>query len=210
MFDAALLKHCADPGLKPAIVERFIAAVGSDNPLAISITSGKRVILTTPAVTPDEAVSQIQSYLGHAAVRVGITQFPAGVGATDPAEITTEIINPCTNIKLGTQLFGKVYRIVVKWYGTSSEEAFADAVSAWKTGYFDGEYVFSKPDPGPPATKGGGEARDAEGSSSPAIPEHAAKKGELAPGSQGPDDAADPNKAGIRIDLRELSVRKQD
>jgi hypothetical protein len=33
MLDAALIKECANPSLKPAIVEQFVQAVGSDDPL---------------------------------------------------------------------------------------------------------------------------------------------------------------------------------
>lgn len=34
MLDAALIKECADPSLKLAIVEQFVTAVGSPDPLA--------------------------------------------------------------------------------------------------------------------------------------------------------------------------------
>ena len=45
MVDAALIQQCADPGLKPAIVEKFIAEAGSTDPLAVSVRSGTRVVL---------------------------------------------------------------------------------------------------------------------------------------------------------------------
>ena len=45
MLDAALIKECADPSLNPAIVEQFVQAVGSDDPLAITVKSGGRLIL---------------------------------------------------------------------------------------------------------------------------------------------------------------------
>lgn len=34
MLDAAVIKDCADPSLKPAIVEQFVAAAGSTDPIA--------------------------------------------------------------------------------------------------------------------------------------------------------------------------------
>ena len=34
MLDAALIKECADPSLKPALIEQFVMAAGSDDPLA--------------------------------------------------------------------------------------------------------------------------------------------------------------------------------
>jgi hypothetical protein len=206
MFDAAMIKQCADPALKPAIVEKFVSAVGSDNPLAISITSGKRVILVPPSSTPEDAVSLIRSYLGHAVVRVGITQLPAGVGTADPSEITTEVVDPCTNIKLGTQLFGKIYRIVVKWYGAPRDEALTDAISAWKTGYFDGEYVFSQPDPGPPKANGGADSINGDQTY-----EGVSREGAKSQPVQQPDletKANNPNTADIRVDLSALSGRK--
>lgn len=35
MVDAALIQQCANPGLEPAIVEKFIAEPGSPDPLAV-------------------------------------------------------------------------------------------------------------------------------------------------------------------------------
>ena len=35
MLDAALIEKCADPSLKPAIVEKFVKAAGSPDPLTI-------------------------------------------------------------------------------------------------------------------------------------------------------------------------------
>ncbi len=69
MIDAALIHKCADPGLKPAIVERFIAAAGSSDALAVTVRSGERVILVPPAKTPDEAMALVRQYVGKAAVR---------------------------------------------------------------------------------------------------------------------------------------------
>ncbi|MEP9369953.1 TraH family protein [Xanthobacter sp. VNH20] len=206
MFDAALVKQCADPMMKPAIVEKFISAVGQDNPLAISVSSGKRVILVPPAASPDEAVGIIRNYLGHAVVRVGITQFPAGVGAADPSDITADIVDPCTNLRLGTQLFGKVYRIVVKWYGTPREEAFTDAIAVWKSGYFEGDYVFSQLDPGSLKASAERDEHTSDDTSGAQSPDEA--KSQPSPPSENGGD--DPNKAGIRIDLSGLSARTKE
>jgi hypothetical protein len=48
MVDAAFLQTCADPGIGIEIVERFIAAADTENPLAISITSDNRILLPEP------------------------------------------------------------------------------------------------------------------------------------------------------------------
>lgn len=148
MVDAALVHACADPALKPAIVERFLEKVGTNDPLALSIRAGNRVILVPLAKTSDEALTHVRRFVGEAEVRVGITRYPAGLGVKDPPEIGVDLFEPCANLRLGTALFGKVWRIVVKWYGAAVPEAFDDAILAWRTGTFEGKAVFSEPDPG--------------------------------------------------------------
>lgn len=71
MFDAAFLEQCAAPGIKIEIVERFLAAVGAENPLAISITSGNRVILPEPPKSAEEAARLAQRFVVQAVVRRG-------------------------------------------------------------------------------------------------------------------------------------------
>lgn len=148
MFDPALIAKCADPDLKPAIVEKFIAEAGSPNPLMVAVKSGDRLILVPVAKTSEEAMAIVSKYVGNAVVRVGVTQYPAGIGVKDASELKPEIMDACENIRVGTALFAKVYRIVVKWYGSSPPEALDDAIFAWKTGYFEGKSVFMEPDPG--------------------------------------------------------------
>lgn len=196
MIDAPLIHKCADPGLKPAIVERFIAAAGSSDPLAVTVRSGERVVLVPPVKTPDQAMALARQYVGKAAVRAGITQYPAGLGVTDVAELKPDLFDACANIKMGTVLFGKVYRIVTKWYGTPAEEAFDDAIIAWKSGYFEGKYVFGEPDPG--AVKLAAPKPDEK-------PSDADLQPEPAPAAVEP---ADPNKASIRIDLSGIGGAK--
>jgi hypothetical protein len=184
MVDAALIQQCADPGLKPAIIEKFIATAGSADPHAITVRAGGRVVLVPPPKSPDEALELVRRYVGQAVVRVGITQYPAGVGVTDTSQLTADLVDPCKNIRMGTALFGRVYRIVVKWYGVENDNAFEDAIIAWRTGTFEGTAVFSAPDPGstiaaPPRT----DARPAKPVIEQPVPE------------------IDPNRAGIRIDL---------
>ncbi len=41
-LDADLIQKCADPSLKPAIIETFIKAAGSPDPLAVIVRSGNR------------------------------------------------------------------------------------------------------------------------------------------------------------------------
>ncbi|RWA75254.1 MAG: conjugal transfer protein TraH [Mesorhizobium sp.] len=191
MVDAALIQQCADPGLKPAIVEKFIERAGSQDPLAVTVRSGNRVVLVPKPATPDEAMDLIRQHIGRDVVRVGITQYPAGLGVLEAGELKRDLVDACANLHMGTALFAKVYRIVTKWYGNPVEEAFDDAIIAWQTGYFEGESVFQAADPGAvrvdmPAT--------GNGALKPVNSEATSDKG----------SAEDPNRAGIRVDLSQI------
>ena len=152
-MDAAFIAECADPSLKPAIVEQFVSAVGPGDPLAVTVKAGGRLILVPKPKTPEEAMEIIRQYVGQAVVRVGLTQFPAGVGVKDASELKPDLIEPCENLRMGTKMFSKIMPIVAKWYGnpTSKEvlpQIFEDAVYAWNTGQFEGKSVFQAEDPG--------------------------------------------------------------
>ena len=141
-------------------------------------------------------LKKLREHLGKAIVRVGVTQYPAGLGVADVSELEPDLLDTCANIRMGTTLFGKVYRIVTKWYGNAVDEAFDDAIYAWKTGYFEGRAVFSEPDPG--------EMSLAEPKQAPIGPsEENASEGAVAGGvpTQRDTQPGDPNKARIRIDL---------
>lgn len=72
----------------------------------------------------------IRQHVGKAVVRVGVTQYPAGLGVTNASELKLDLVDACANVRMGTKLFGKVYRIVTKWYGNPVHEAFDDATLA--------------------------------------------------------------------------------
>ena len=208
MVDAALIQQCADPGLKPAIVELFIARAGSQDPLAVTVRSGNRVVLVPKPGTPDEAMELIRQNLGRNVVRVGITQYPAGLGVMEAGELRADLIDPCENTRMGTALFAKVYRIVTKWYGdpTGSEalpEVLDDAIIAWQTGYFEGTAVFRAPDPGEVEVP----EPDKQEPASDAIEQSADTAG-LGVSDRVKDEPRgdDPNKAGIRVDLSGLGA----
>jgi hypothetical protein len=199
MIDAALIHQCADATLKPAIVERFIAEAGSTDPLAVTVRSGDRVVLVPKPTTPDEAVALIREYIGKGVVRVGITQYPAGLGIANVSELDPDLVDACANIRMGSSLFGKVYRIVTKWYGNAVDEAFDDAVYAWRTGYFEGKSVFSEPDPG--------EVTVATPTVDIPAVEEDTTVSPPADVVRGQAEAANPNTAGIRIDLSGIGSR---
>jgi hypothetical protein len=204
MVDAALLQQCADPALKPAIVEQFIERAGSQDPLTITVRSGTRVLLVPKPATPEEALALIRNNLGRNTVRVGITQYPAGVGIVEAGQLKPGIVEPCENIRMGTALFAKVIRIVLKWYGNPTvkevmPQVMDDAVIAWRTGYFEGVAVFRAEDPGQEENSRP-ETADPEKSGKDAGPNGAAKFATDAV-------ASDPNKADIRIDLSGIGAR---
>ncbi|MDS7598445.1 TraH family protein [Agrobacterium tumefaciens] len=202
MLDAALIKECADPSLKPAIVEQFVQAVGSEDPLAITVKSGGRLILVPKPNTPEEAIAIVRENIGGSVVRVGLTQIPAGIGLKDASELKVDLVAPCMNLRMGTTMFAKILRIVAKWYGNpTSEEVFPqlfdDAVHAWQTGQFEGENVFQAADPGGAVVQKSVVAVDEAG-------EHR----EASATSQEKEEPLKPDDAGIRIDLTRIGGQK--
>lgn len=143
MIEAALIEQCADPSLKPAIVEEFLAATGSDDPLDVTVRVGSKTFLVPKAKSPEEAMERVHDYLGKAVVRVGITQYPLGMGITDTSQVPEEVFDPCHNIRIGSALFAHVYSVVTEWYGSPVRLALEDAIEAYQTGYFEGDYLFS-------------------------------------------------------------------
>ncbi|HMM71624.1 MAG TPA: hypothetical protein PKC22_05290 [Rhodocyclaceae bacterium] len=196
MFDPAIIQQCADPGIEIAIIERFIADAGSTNPLALTISSGNKVILPEPPRTPEAAMRLIERFIGQAVIRVGITQYPAGHGISEASELSPDLVDACANIRMGTALFGKVYRIVAHARGGEGAAVLTEAVAAWRTGEFEGVYVFGEPDPGPPVAKMDTlEEEEASGATADSVSDIA---------SPLPEQRHDPYAAGIRVDLSTL------
>ena len=206
MVDAALIKQCADPGLKPAIVEQFIERAGSQEPLAITVRSGNRIVLVPKPATSGEAMELIRQHVGRNIVRVGVTQYPAGLGIMEAGALKPDLVDPCENLRMGSALFAKVYRIVMKWYGdpTAKEvlpQIFDDAIIAWQTGYFEGMAVFRAPDPGEvKAPEPGGDESTID------APADSAGEEVSDPVTNGAR-SDDPNKAGIRVDLSGIGAK---
>lgn len=213
MVDAALIKECADPSLKPAIVEKFVAAAGSEDPLAITVRAGNRVVLVPRPTTAEAAMVLIRENIGRNVVRVGITQYPAGLGVLEAGALKPDLVDACANLRMGTALFAKVYRIVLKWYGNptgkqAEAQMFEDAILAWQSGYFKGEAVFRTPSP---EEKQVDSSADAAADAAPE--EKAAETAENPEADDRSEPAAseqpvdDPNKAGIRVDLSTIGAR---
>lgn len=204
MFDAALIKECADPSLKPAIVERFVAAAGSTNPFEVTVEAGGRLILVPKAKSAEEAMAVVQQYVGQAVVRVGLTQFPAGIGVKDVADLKSDLVDQCNNLRTGTAMFAKVLRIVAKWYGNPKSndvfpQIFEDAVFAWRTGEFEGVNVFRADDPGTPVAAP--KQIDGKGSTEEGT--------EATPTGESSETEQDVGRAGIRINLSRIGAEPQ-
>lgn len=207
MLDAALIEKCADPSLTPTIVRQFVETAGAPDPLTITVKSGGRLILVPKPTTPDEAMTIVREHVGRAVVRVGLTQFPAGVGAKDAAELKPDVVDACGNLRMGTKMFAKILRIVAKWYGnpTSKDvppQIFEDAVFAWKTGEFEGVSVFQAEEPGTnwnmPAVTEPNDTDQADGDPAEGTsPDDASAEAQ--------EEEANTGKAGIRVDLSRIN-----
>jgi hypothetical protein len=205
-MDAAFIANCADPNLSPAIVEQFVAAAGSNDSLAVTVKSGGHLVLIPKPLSADDATDVARTYVGQAIVRVGITQFPAGLGVADASQLQPAMFDACENLRTGTGIFAKVARIVTKWYGRPTNQELLpqlldDAIFAWKTGTFEGENVFRAEDPGGPTffNKAGGEVIPAAETATPPSGEG---------GTQKRDEPADAAEAGMRVDLSRINGRK--
>lgn len=119
-----------------------------------------------------------------------------------------DLVDACENMRMGTALFAKVYRIVTKWYGNPTEkqvlpQVFDDAIIAWQTGYFEGTAVFRADDPAKAKVADRVPEGEGDGTNEPA--EHDATDDSDA----AHDSAGDPNKAGIRIDLSGIGAHEK-
>ncbi|MAZ15908.1 MAG: conjugal transfer protein TraH [Ahrensia sp.] len=187
MIDADLIQQCADPRLDVAIVQQLVTQMNAPDHLTIRVFQGDKMVLVPVPKSAKQAVETTRQWVGNGNVRVGLTQYPAGLGVTDPSDIGLELFDTCENLRLGTELFGKVLRIVGQ--GREEDEAsdFQTAVKAYFTGWFAGEQVFYAEEPE---------------STRPSVPAQA----DVSPADAKRDSAvpADPNLAGIRIDLSVL------
>ncbi len=205
MIDQALIEKCADPSVTPAIVEQFVSAAGTDDPLTLTVKSDGRLLLIPKPKSVDEGLVVLREYVGKAGVRVGITQLPAGIGTTDVSQLDGSLFDACTNLRTGTAMFAKVARIVTRWYGSPTDKDILpqmvdDTIFAWKTGYFEGTEVFQAADPGG-ATFFSGKADKSDA--------HAALSKDAEPDQPAPLDPKkeDPGDAGMRIDLSRIGVK---
>ena len=206
MIDAELIQQCADPRLNVEIVQQFVEQIGAADHLTITVKQGERVILVPKPETVEQAIATTREWVGQATVRVGLTHYPAGLGITDPSQIDYKLFDNCDNLRMGTELFGKVYRIVTKWYGNPRPEAFSDAIWAYGTGWFEGEQVFYADDPaevdvGTPAPPSD-QAEVGQGDT--------AETGESGGPSEPPFSDEDPNRASIRIDLSGIRAQNDE
>jgi hypothetical protein len=145
--DALLIRNCADRSLAPETVEEFVSLAGSPDALAITVLQDGRVVAVPRPASPAAAIEIVRKYAGHAVVRIGVTQLPAGPGIEESSRLEPSLVDPCENLRIGTAMFAKVIRVVARWYGNPTDDEafpaiFNDAVYAWKVGRFEGIDIF--------------------------------------------------------------------
>lgn len=206
MIDAELIQMCADPRLNVEIVQQFVAEMNAADHLTVHVSQGDRTILIPKPETVEQAIATTREWVGQATVRVGITQYPAGLGITDPSAISYELFDNCENLRMGTELFGKVLRVVTEWYGAPAEPAFDDAILGYRTGWFEGDRIFYAEDPGnvevATPDRSATEAEASGGHETDAAPDTSLS--DPSPSSQ------DPNSATMRIDLSGVSAHNRE
>ncbi|WP_122523177.1 conjugal transfer protein TraH [Pannonibacter phragmitetus] len=206
MIDPELIQMCADPRLKVEIVQQFVAEMNAADHLTVHVAQGDRTILVPKPETVEQAIATTQEWVGKATVRVGLTQYPAGLGITDPTAIGYELFDNCENLRMGTELFGKVLRVVTEWYGGPAEPAFDDAIHAYRTGWFEGERIFYAEDPGDVEVAAPDRATAQTEASVGGEPDAAPDTGQ----AESPSSDPDPNSASMRIDLSGVSAHNRE
>jgi hypothetical protein len=148
MIDGEFIRQCADPRLSVEIVQQFVEEIAAPDHLQVTVKSGMRTYAVPRPTTAAEAMDVTKQYVGQAIVRVGLTQYPAGFGIENVDQLSMNLFDSCENLRMGTAMFSKIYRVVTKWYGNPRPEAFEDAMLAYASGYFEGKNVFEAEDPG--------------------------------------------------------------
>ncbi|MGI2036372.1 conjugal transfer protein TraH [Rhizobium panacihumi] len=221
MIDADFIRQCADPRLSVEIVQQFVEEIAAPDHLQVTIKSGNRTFAVPKPTTPEAAMDLTKQYLGQAVIRVGLTQYPAGLGVQNVEDLSMNLFDSCENLRMGTAMFSKIYRIVTKWYGGPRPEAFEDAMLSYASGYFEGQSVFYAEDPGdvavwkpaPAEQLAAAQERMGDGEAAPVAPADpvgevlAAGPGEGTPTpSEPPFSDEDPNRASMRINLNGIKT----
>ena len=205
MIDPELIQMCADPRLEVEIVQQFVAEMNAADHLTLNIWEEGRAILVSKPETIDQAVLTTQDWLGKADVRVGLTQYPAGYGISEANQVAHDLFDTCANLSLGTTLFGKVLRVVSERLDGPAGTLFEETITAYRSGWFEGEQVFYAVDP-----------MDAFAS-----PERSSAQVERGAGetsqveaeaviSEPPVSDLDPNAASMRIDLSGIGAHNNE
>lgn len=205
MIDPEWIQMCADPRLEVEIVQQFVAEMNAADHLTVFVSQGNRTILVPKPETVEQAIQTTQEWVGKANVRVGLTQYPAGLGVTDASQIGYDLFDNCENLRMGTELFGKVLRVVTEWYGGPAEPAFEDAIIAYRTGWFEGERVFYADDPEVEVMVPERSTALAEA----AVDDDAQVEADAGP-SEPPFSDQDPYSASIRVDLSGLGAHNRE
>ncbi len=59
----------------------------------------------------------VRQYAGQAVVRVGLTQFPAGVGVKEPTDLKPDLVDACQTFAKARRCSPRSSGLLRKWYG---------------------------------------------------------------------------------------------
>jgi hypothetical protein len=132
-MDIELIKQCADERLTPAIVEKFVSAVGAE-PLSVKVTIDSKAVLLPKIENTIQAADLVAAYVGKADVRFGITQVPAGVEPVTVAAVDETLFEPCKNLSIGTEIFAGIYDALGDPWSGDDDGRFGAAIAAYGSG----------------------------------------------------------------------------
>ncbi|WP_280950031.1 hypothetical protein [Rhizobium leguminosarum] len=64
----------------------------------------------------------VRQYAGQAVVRVGLTQFPAGVGVKEPTDLKPDLVDACQTFAKARRCSPRSSGLLRKWYGNPQEQ----------------------------------------------------------------------------------------
>lgn len=133
MIDALILQ-CAVVDAPPAVIRQIIQVESAGNPLAININSNTPFDLSS--INDIKSAAKLaEKYIQEGyTVDIGYMQVNSTHLETFGFSVT-DILEPCANIAIGSQIFMKAYGATKAFYG-ETDLALQSALSAYNTGTF--------------------------------------------------------------------------
>lgn len=136
MFDYALIDICKNPSTPKIIVQSIMKRESSKNPLAINVNHNGKSLVSYKPKTKEEAHKLASEWVKKGySVDVGLMQFNTDNLKTYSAYTIKDLLDPCTNIKLGSSIYQDNFD------RTNKNQPYKDRVlkslSAYNTGSFE-------------------------------------------------------------------------